>query len=129
LRQFANESPGTEELVLARCGKTPEGTMYTNPTRKKFFDCAGPIFDETALASAIRYMEVYGNSTPIPRPATPPTLPPPASPSPTRSFTCAGSSFPQCQCGVQCSRQSRSQWSRRSPRQRDYGRGVRLSLH
>src|SRR5262245_48219486 len=83
LRQFANEPPWTEELVLARCGKTPEGTIYTNPTRKKFFDCAGPIFDETALASAIRYMEVYGNSTPIPRPATPATLPPPSSPSPT----------------------------------------------
>jgi uncharacterized protein len=62
LQQFSNSSPALGELVIARCGNFPTGTIYDSPARKQYLDCNFAISMAPIIKGNAEYASMVGGS-------------------------------------------------------------------
>jgi uncharacterized protein len=62
LQEFSNSSPALGELVIARCGNVPSGTIFDNPERKNYVDCAFTINIDQVVKGNRGFLATSGNS-------------------------------------------------------------------
>lgn len=90
LQQFSNSSPALGELVIARCGNVPSGTIYNNPQRKNYVDCAFAINIDQVVKGNRDFLTTMGNgedsgrvlawAAPMIQSVRPPVAPQPSGP-------------------------------------------------
>lgn len=77
IQQLRNPEAWRDQYMHDRCGKWPtEGTIYSNPQRKRVADCQGEVFESIYAEAAAKYLELYGRpGESVPETSIKPSMP------------------------------------------------------